>query len=381
MIKFKEKAFIAPLIIGAANAIGTVATVGSMVQSHKQSGEAQEAAEEQERLIKKQNNLLKKQNKDIEKLAEKNPSLAAQVQQQKSYAAINVAGIKALGKNVFNAGKQVFGKDITSNLVTGTAMGVSAYGAGKFIQHKMKKDNLEMNEQGQLAPISQKSYAIPTGSILGNLKKAGSFLNKHKSAVGFGVAMGGAPLALGYLSDRKQMKDQINQTQMPSPMPEQKNFGFNMGSVLSGVKNLGGLAKTQGAKIADQASRAVRKTKVGWRNFKRDPGMHTSSTLLSLGSFGMGNTKKVQGFGDTLIKMGKGEAVAGVQGMKSNAAVKTGEWIKNHKTASNLIAAAPLIPLAGATYDGPGKIANKVGHAVDPNAYAYSDAKNKQTEQ
>jgi len=83
------------------------------------------------------------------------------------------------------------------------------------------------------------------------------------------------------------------------------------------------------------------------------------------GGFG---TKNVQGFANGLSKS------------NVKALNKAGTWMQNHKTGANLVMAAPLI-YTGAKLSGKvTKLMRKGMEKIDPKAYRYQKAKEKQAE-
>lgn len=332
MIKYKQKEFVAwlmPVLTGA----GVVATGAQMAQSSGQAKENEEQAERAEELMKKQNKKLDK----IAKAAKSNPEVAQQavdVVKQKGFA-INASALSSLGKSVIQAGKGAFGKGMKSNIAVGSAVAGTTYLGGKYIQRDMKKNNMDVDENGNLV---SKQYAVPASAIM-NLKKAGNLVWKNKGTLGIGAALGGAPLVLGYQADKQQAKDQIEATQ--------KEYAI-------GASALKGLAK-------------------GFKAFKAHPGQSTTGFINNMASFGIGGTKNVQKFAAGLSKYGSQNG--------SEMAVKAGDWMMKHKTAANAVTAVPLAGAATLTWDGTTKAANKVGKSVDPDAYKYQDSKNKQIQQ
>lgn len=363
MILKRTKNFALPAIIPAAlNILGIGSTVVGLGQAAKQSKEAEEQAAETQMRLDKQNELIKKQNKKIEKLREQNPGLASQVENttQRTFAAIPMSAMRYLAKgknllrtagnteagkvvkNIGSVGKATFGKDMANNMKLGAAAAGTTYIAGKYIQRDMKKNNMDVSEDGNLVT---KSYAA-VGSILGGVKKVGNVAWKNKGTIAFGAAIGGIPTALGYKTDKDAYKDQIAATQ------EQKQY-----SLLTGM--------TKAAKA-----------------LKTNPGKTLSGAASWLGTMGMGGTKNVQRFGRHLETMGKTGAIGGkgkvINGVKSETTAKIGKWIQNNPTKANLASIIPGAAIAGATWDGTQKVTEKVTKTVDPNAYKYINSKQQQ---
>lgn len=265
-----------------------------------------------------------------------------------------VSQAKPLMKDIASAGNAAFGDGIASNIATGTAMGVTGYGVGKVIQHNMKKNNLDVDENGTMY---QKSYSVLSGigtafkavnksltpKVVSSLKKPTTWL--------MGAAIGAAPTALGYVADRSQMEEQANATR------QQRQYSA-VGSILkSGLNLVKGKAIKAGQGVAN------------WTKPIRTHTMQTiTGTASNLASFGLAGTKNVQKFGEALSKG------------NSEIARNAGNWIKNHKTAANAISILPGAAVAGVTFDGVSNAINKTGKIVDPGAYKYQDSKEQKVE-
>ena len=363
MIVKRTKKFAWPaLLTGALNVLGIGSTAAYMGQAAKQSKEAEEQAAETQQRLDKQNELIRIQNKKIEKLREKNPGLANQVENmtQKSFAAIPMSAMRYLAKgrsllrtvgnteagkvvrNIGSVGKATFGKDMANNMMMGAGIGASTYLAGKYIQRDMKKNNLDISEDGNLVT---KSYTA-VGSVLGGIKKAGKVVWKNKGMIGMSAAFGGVPTVLGYTADKNAYKDQVAATQ------EQRQYSWLTG-ITKGINAL-----------------------------KTHPGKTLSGAASWLGTMGMGGTKNVQKFGRSLETMGRTGVISGkgkvINGVKSETTAKIGKWIQDNPTKANLASIVPGAAIAGATWDGSQKAAEKVTKTVDPNAYKYINSKQQQ---
>jgi hypothetical protein len=363
MIIKRTKKFAWPaLITGALNVLGIGSTVAGMGQAAKQSKEAEEQAAETQKRLDKQNELIRKQNKKIEKLREQNPGLANQVENmtQKSFAAIPMSVMRYLAKgrnmlraagnteagkvirNIGSVGKATFGKDMVNNMKLGAAAAGTTYVTGKYIQRDMKKNNMDISEDGNLVT---KSYAA-VGSVLGGIKKVGKAAWKNKGTIATGAAIGGIPTVLGYTADKIAYKDQVAATQ------EQRQYSW-----------LTGMAK-------------------GVKALKTNPGKTLSGFASWIGTMGMGGTKNVQRFGRHLETMGKTGVIGGkgkaINGVKSETTAKIGKWIQDNPAKANLVSIVPGAAVVSATWDGTQKAAEKVTKTVDPNAYKYINSKQQQ---
>lgn len=333
MIRFKQKIFFWQAALMAAG------TALPMMQASGQAKEAEAQNEKTQELMRAQNRKLEK----IANAAKKDPSVAGKVPgvlQQKSYAAVNTSALASLGKTAWQAGKNAFGGGVKGNLAMGAAVGGTTYLAGKYIQRDMKKNKMDLDHNGNLVS-KQYSAAGVTTSALNGLKKAGKVISNNKMTVGMGAAFGGVPLALNYQADKQQMKDQMRATQ--------RQFARVIGS----PNMMKGMIR-------------------GWNRFKAHPGQSTAGFVNNIASMGVGGTKNVQKFADGMIKQGTQN--------NSQLAVKAGEWMKNHKTAANLVTAAPVAAIGVASFDGTSKVMKKVGEKVDPGAYKYQNAKDKQAQ-
>lgn len=362
MIRFQQKEF-----WGAALGIGS--TVLGLGGTMAQTAEQERMAEETQGKIERQNELIKAQNRKLDQLTKAggktfSGSILSQRQYtgalgniaknfktlepvQKLIANVNKTKVGNAALTVGKAANDAFGKEVGNNILMGGATAGAVYAGGKVIQNNMKKNNLEMGENG----LQTRSYAAaPTavGSVLGTFKDLGKGVWKHKNTVGMGVGMSGIPLVTDYMKDKKALNDQVNAT--TSPIPEQqKQFAFNLNFIKGGIK--GGIGDL----------------KKNWNTFKS----HKMQTITGFGSnmasFGIGGTKNIQKFGQNLEKMGaEGSAV-------SNA----GKWIQNHKTAANAISIIPGAGAAALTWDGTQSAVNSLGHKMDSGAYEYKDAKDK----
>ena len=398
MIRFRQKEFFWPAVLTVG------ATGASMVQASSQAKQTEEQAEETQELMRAQNKKLEK----IAKAAKTNPDAAgqaAQVLKQGQYSvALSMGTMRNLVKSkqalqaIGTAGKEAFGKGLARNAAGGVGMGVAAYGAGKLIQRDMKKEGMDVDEDGNLY---QKSYAVP---VLGTITKAaGEFAKKHpKTALaagglGTGVGFVGAPTLLGYKADKAQMKDQIEATQ--------KQFAVLPMSFLRGIVR--GKQAVQGAVSAAKPviSNAAAKGEAYWKAGKeaatqkkdalvkgiqekeivKNPGktlLGFGSTMTSFGVMGRENmgkfaTNLMNSKSEWAQKLGKGMLSKDAAGNLIQGEGKyAGQYLANKKAMAGAIGAGALATKA--TWDAGEKITNKIGHKVDPDAYKYQDAKNQQ---
>ena len=394
MIRYKQKEF----WIGPALTVGS--TLLGLKQSSDQSEQMKEQAEAQAEQMEKHDELLKEQNRKLDRIAERaksNPEQAMAAassldQKQKEFGfsvgtlrniakakgAITSFGKEAAGlaSNVGKAGGVTFGKSMAGNVATGVAMGVAGYAGGKFIQHNMKKNNLDTDENGNLVQTGQQQRAYSALSGISTMGKSfGKMVGNNLKKKSTWVMAGGftaVPAVMGYMSDKKQMNDQIAATQQEQQQaPQQKayaavNPGF-IGKVTSAVKNF-----------------KPSSLKPGWwdfNKFKAHPAQTMSGFAANVGSFGMMGTKQVQKFGKRLEELGKGGTLGkGITGTQNNAAVKVGQFIQNHKTAANLGAIGAGVGLTKLTWDGSQALTKKIGKTLDPGAYKYQDAQDKKAQ-
>lgn len=382
MIKYRQKEF----FVGAAlSALSVGSELLGLKQSHDQAEQAKDQAEQME----DHNELLREQNRKLDRIAERaksNPDQAMSAvnsldQSQKQFglpasvlrnvvkvknAATNI-GNSAVGlaKNIGKAGGATFGSGMASNVATGAVMGLAGYAGGKFIQHNMKKNGLDTDENGNL--VQQKSYSALTGvSNMGKSfgKMVGGNLKKKSTWIMSG-GLTAVPMVMGYMSDKKQMNDQVAATQ-PQGQPQEKSYAAVKPGILSNI------------------TEAAKSLKPGWwdfSKFKAHPAQTLSGFAANVGSFGMMGTKQVQKFGKRLEELGKGGTLGrGITGTKNDATVKVGQFIQNHKTAANLGAIGVGAGLTKLTWDGSQAAVKKVGKTLDPGAYKYQDAQDRKVQ-
>lgn len=387
MIRFRQKEFFWPAVL----TIG--ATGASMVQASSQAKQTEEQAEETQELMRAQNKKLEK----IAKAAKTNPDAAgqaAQVLKQGQYSvALSMGTMRNLVKSkqalqaIGTAGKEAFGKGLARNAAGGVGMGVAAYGAGKLIQRDMKKEGMDVDEDGNLY---QKSYAVP---VLGTITKAaGEFAKKHpKTALaagglGTGVGFVGAPTLLGYKADKAQMKEQIAATQKQFavlPMSVMRGLVKGRQAIQAGIQKAKPVIDSTSKTITEKKDALVEAAKK--KEIVKNPGktlLGWGSTMTSFGVMGRENVGK---FATNLMnsksewaqKLGKGMLSKDATGKLNPGEGKyAGQFLANKKAMAGAIGAGALATKA--TWDAGEKITNKIGHKVDPDAYKYQDAKNQQ---
>lgn len=393
MIRYRQKEFW----------VGTAAMIGSSVlglkQGHDQNEQMKEQAEAQAEQMEKHDELLREQNRKLDRIAERaksNPQQALTAasslgERQKEFGlsvgtlrgiakakgAITNFGKEAAGlaSNIGKAGGVTFGKSMAGNVATGLSMGVAGYAGGKFIQHNMKKSGLDTDENGNLVQVGQqqKAYSALTG-IAGAGKSFGKMVGNNLKKKSTWVMAGGftaVPAVMGYLSDKKQMNDQIAATQQEQQVPQQRAYGAVnpgfIGKMTSAVKNF--------------KPSSLKPKWWDFNKFKAHPAQTMSGFAANVGSFGMMGTKQVQKFGKRLEELGKGGTLGkGIQGTQNNAAVKVGQFIQNHKTAANLGAVGVGVGLTKATWDGSQALTKKIGSTLDPGAYKYQDAQDRKAQ-
>lgn len=430
MVRFRQKEFFAPLFAAgsAASTLLNAATIASipltgaqMYQQHSDSKEAEEAAAKQQEQLREQNNLIRKQNEKIDEIKRASPALGNALRGvvQKSYAAGALVG------NAWKAAKPIFGKGVVDNAIMGAATGGSVYLAGKYIQGKEKKK--EESQQSSRSGIGSKvlggaatlaglGLAAKKGFIPGTnsirlavnkgVMKAGKALNSstimrsgmkdYARGVEKNLAKGGAPVntaekgkilrsTMADLGIKGQdLRKSQNILGKAAELISNNKGSIAMGAAFGGVPLVFGYTADKSQQDSQQertyalpGSGVLSVVKSGYDSFMKNPGRNLSSGISSLATLGIASGKKIQKFGDALIKMGNGKS----GGTVSNATVKVGEWIKKHPTAANWASVVPGAAIATAAMSGPEKILERVGRKVDPGAYAYRDAKNQQVQQ
>lgn len=358
MIRYREKQFFLPLLLEGAS-------IGSSLLDYSATKKAEEGNNEN---AERQEELMKEQNRKLEMISERaksNPQVAGDVQSvlQKSpvtehfYSLINantLKNAKLFAKDLVGiAGKH---KDKVAGFVlSGAGMGAAGYAANKYIQHDMKKNNLEGAMIGE--DPQQKAYAISTGSIMQGVKKAGGFAKKTlaknwKSSLGWGLGLTAAPAILQYQADKSAIKDQINSTNKPvSPEQEQQRSYSLMtkgSSILKGIQG-------------------------GLKTLKSHPG----KTILG------GVSNLTFGGGKAGVKTVAGEMANGQSSWTRKIASKMTTVGKNGEVLPTKMALAASIPVGVglmSTMNMGQKAVEGTARKLDPNAYKYQDAKNQQVQ-
>ena len=351
MIKFRQKEYVLPAALltvgkgalGALNAAGNVAAIGGIAQGAQQMKQAEQQAEEQAA----QNRKITKALNNIAENAKNNPQAAQQaadVISQKQFAKINLGSLanNKTVKNAIGLGKDV-GKiawknrrDLAGGLLAGAALSGASYITDKAIQHDMKKSGIPLPPKKE-----QREYSLNKESIMKGIKFAGRELKqtakKNKMMIGSMALLGSAPTALGYMAEKKAIKDQINSTVPPA---KEKTYSF-----ASSIGNFG-------------------------KKIKAAPIFHTPGQTILGGisnMFGGGGRRGVYKFGHQLNRYGKHSG--------SEWSQKAGKFIMDHpKTA--LVGSIPVgAGIMAGTWDAGEKLVKKGMKKIDKNAYAYQESK------
>ena len=308
MIKYRQKVF-----------FWQYAVMGGLTgaQMLQQNGSDKERAEQEE----KTQELIKEQNRKLEKLSKVRPEVA-NVMQERTYGLANVA------KDVLkNKGLR---KELIGSAKIGGLFALGSYGAQKYIQHDMKKNELEPEMLGQ------NTYSEKPG------------------------------LYQKYISDpfKKHISDPLGKA-IPEPV---KKVGKKAGGV--GV-NLGfgaafDLMEYKGDKAAMMAQKAQT------RNFSL--GRTIVKGIASFGSLGLAGNKNMAKLGERMVKEGGVSGKIGNFMMKHDAA---GNIIKGEASNKALIAGiVPGFTVASAPMGAGEKAVELPTRALDPGAYKYKDIKN-----
>ena len=449
MIRFRQKNFIAwmPLLMG-----------GSLIQGGLQMKESSDQAKEQEKQAEETKAALDRQTKALNKIAKEaksNPELAQQILQQKQmsdgenriklFASVSpgtVKNITGFAKDLWQTQKGNAGKAAKIGLSFG-AMGY----AGNRITTSLK-DHDEGNDdkntgflkkaaltgaalggtylaarKGKLGTKPIEALGGKTGSqaIQGSMEKIGKAINPiqkkngkiDKLATGLNATFIGMPV-VGYLGQRKQIKDQAQQTEKAySDDSETNGAGKKLVKIGTGIlgaagalalakkgklgagtqrfignttAHLGGTLKAAGAtKVGNKMAAEGSKTYAsGLRNGKEmlsDPEKRKatiskfkevtdpnkiSSGFNKVGSFfgfyGKGGTKAVQNTANKLA------------GSENKISQEVGKFMQNHKTTANIGAGVGSLAVGGSIMSSMGKPFK----AFDKHAYDYEEQQNKQ---
>ena len=334
MTEFRQKEFIAPLVLGNV-AMGAL-TAGQIVQSHKQGKEQEAQSEAMQEKLDEQNRVLER----IAKRAEKNPGLAIQagkVIQERGFSArrrlfgttmTNAIGFaKDLGKAAWKRKDAV----ISGTVMAGTGA-VTGYAANKYIQKDMEKQQQQQQ---------QRAYAMISGkAILGSAK---NLIKNHKGGMIMGGTMGAMPV-LTYQAQKAQQAGQVEQ----SSQPQQRTYA-----------GVGGLLKT-----ARQELWKIKAGQGGFGRFYKKPMESALSGVSSLA--GGGGSRGVNKFANELA------------GSSNPWSQKTGQFLKNHQKTALAGSAAVGGTVMSTSWDLGEKGVKKGFKAIDKNAYAYEDSQNQQ---
>lgn len=334
MTEFRQKEFIAPLVLAGNVAMGAL-TAGQMVQAHKQGKEQEAQSEAMQEKLDEQNRALER----IARRAEKNPELATkagEVIQERGFSARR----KLFGATMNNAvgfakdlGKAVWKRKeaITSGTLMAGAGAVTGYAANKYIQKDMEKQQQQQ----------QRAYAMVSGkAVLGSAKE---FIKNHKGGLMMGGAMGAMPL-LTYQAQKAQQSGQIEQT----AQPQQRAYAGVGGFVNNMRQGLWRMKAGQG----------------GLGRFYKKPLETTLSGVSSLA--GGGGKKAVNKFANELA------------GSSNPWSQKTGQFLKNNPKTALAGSAVVGGTVLSTSWDLGEKGVKKGFKAIDKNAYAYEDSQNQQ---
>lgn len=361
MIKFRQKEFIAPLLAAGGRLVagalpemavsGAIGIAGNKMQS-KANEQQKEIMEQQAREQKRQNEKIAEAMNKIAENSKNNPQSAAQeagnLLEQKQFAKINLGSLanNKTVKNAIGLGKDV-GKiawknrrDLAGGLLAGAALSGASYITDKAIQYDMKKSGIPLPPKKE-----QREYSLNKESIMKGIKFAGRELKQtaknNKKMIGSMVLFGSAPTALGYMAEKKELKDQIKNTVSPA---KERTYSFKS-SIVSSFGKL--------------------KNKIAAAPIFHNTGEKILGGISSIS--GGGGRKGVYKFGHQLNRYGKHSG--------SEWSQKVGKFIMDHpKTA--LVGSIPVgAGIMAATWDTGEKLVRKGMKKIDKNAYAYQESK------
>lgn len=364
MIKFKQKIYFLPALGAIANGVMIGGTALSLKQGADQSREMKEQAEAQE----EQNEEITAALNRIAKQAEKNPQAAAQaaeVMKQKQYANIgsvlkNVGGfVKDLGKVAWKEKRR---NAVIGGVLGGASLAGGSYLADRYVQNDMKKSGIPLptpsQPQNQSINNSQKQFTFlgTVGKTAVNVcKQVKNAASKNKSLMLTMSAMGAVPVLAGYSANKKQMQDQIANTNTnPSMTTDQRSYSMLGSALKSGVNYMKNSKLGKGAVNFASA-------------MKNHPGESVLGWISNNIAF-MGGRKGAHNLGVDLAN----------QGVKSGNPIskKVGDFIQTHPKTTML----GLIPIGlGVTSQTWGAGENLTKSAlkkVDNNGYSYQDSQN-----
>lgn len=360
MIKYKQKDFIAPVIASAlASAIPSVAVEGALGvtgnAAQKKASEEQTAIMEQQ--AEQQAEANRAVQKTLDKIAEnasKNPTGAAQAavqtMQQKQYSfgkSMNeVKGFaKDLGKVIWKGNRR---NHIIGGVLSGSALAGGAYLADKMVQRDMKRSGIPLSVLEKQKPSNnnsdQKQFTLVPKTLKTLGKQVKEAAVKNKGSIATMSILGSAPVLAGYASNKKRLKDQINNT-VPD---EQRNYSIGS-AIRSGFNTI----------------------KKNINTVKQHPGQSVLGWISNNIAFG-GGRKGVHQFGVDLAN----------QGVKSGNRIskKVGDSIQTlPKTA--LMASIPIgLGVMAGTWDQGEKLTKKALKSIDNKGYMYQESQNQEVQ-
>ena len=448
MIRFRQKNFVGWMI---PTMIGTTGL--TMWQTHSQGKEQEKQSEETQKALDRQTKALNK----IAKEAKNNPEIAQSVVQQKQMSDTRIklfaAPSPGLVKNVTGFAKDLWKtqkKNVMKTGKVGLGFGAMTY-AGNRITTSLKdhdegndKKNLGFLGKAALAgttiggtylaakhgmlgktPIKSTIKSLDGKSVSGvvqkGMEKVGRAVNPiqrtkegnvDKLPTALNTVFVGMPV-VGYLGQRKQIKDQAKQTEKSYSEGEKNKTGKKLLKIGAGVlgtagtlmaakhgilggraqrfagnviANTGGLMRSAGLKSGDKVARSgaqtyakgvARKGPISELDLKlaedkkfrqvtsparTSGGVNKAASFI--GFYGKGGTNSVQHTADALAS-------------SNNVISKNvGTFMQNHKTAANLMAGGGALAV-GSSIMSAGNIPYKV---FDKHAYDYEKEQNKQVE-
>lgn len=264
--------------------------------------------------------------------------------------------IGTAAKDIYGAGKDLVANNIKGTIAYAGMASLAAYGANKYIQHDMKKEGLDVDDIGNLAYKKQKSYASSSAESVVNGAAKGvekqSFLSHLKSPMGIGISAAfEIPRVFDYSSEKNQLKEMVGATGRPKSIMQQRSYAAPTGGFMQTVRNI------------------PKNLKGWWAGIKSHPGESITNGISFIGTAGFGGTKATQEFAGNLAS-----------GSKSESMRKFGKWMQNHKALANLTTLAPSAAIGIGGWNVAQGAGDKALRTIDPNAYKYQDAKNRQLE-
>lgn len=336
MIRFRQKEYVVPVAAAlGSNTMLNALTAGSLGLGVLQMGQASSQAKDAERqqqealaVQKRENAKLTKSLDRLAKSAQGNPQVMAQAGHMVGQTRLYSFGKNAttFAKDLTKAiGKGNIGKTSIKLGMAGVGTSLVGYATDKAITRDARKIGLMKKEE------QEKQYSVMS-SIGTNLKKGIQYAGSKKNLkeVG-GWAVFGALPALGYLSQRKQYKDQLK-SQQPQQELGQKSYSI--------VKNL------------TNAAKGLTKDWAGWKSVTG--GITRMSSMWTIGR------RDVQRVAKNLQKEGNG-----------TWAKKLGKGMEQHQNLANLGTAGLVGTSVAGIYNQSEKLTKKGLGKVDKDAYAY----------